>query len=212
MDRDTLFFLLDHLELFILIPFAIFYIGYCLHVAWYMAWDKRWEKKHKLRDTVKEQHLTLIEKLIKKLDGHEFEDFMGYIFRKNDIECKNTKKTGDGGKDLILKKDGEKIYVELKRYADENKVDDTIIKKLFASCVHDDIKKGMIITTSSYTTPALECIDKLSTKGVEIEHLYMVDIMEMVARLDTRDVLVWLGYDIKEAYDNDIVVDKLEYV
>ena len=50
------------------------------------------------------------------LDGWEFEEEVARIFRLNGYKAKVTKKTGDGGIDIILYKDNEKYIVQCKHY------------------------------------------------------------------------------------------------
>ena len=50
------------------------------------------------------------------LDGWQFEEEVAKIFRLNGYKAEVTKKTGDGGVDLILYKDGKRIAVQCKHY------------------------------------------------------------------------------------------------
>ena len=50
------------------------------------------------------------------LDGWQFEEEVASVFRCNGYEVEVTKKTGDGGVDLIMYKEGEKILVQCKHY------------------------------------------------------------------------------------------------
>ena len=53
------------------------------------------------------------------LDGWEFEEEVARVFRLNGYEVKVTKKTGDGGADLIMYKDNYKYLVQCKHYSNE---------------------------------------------------------------------------------------------
>ena len=53
------------------------------------------------------------------LDGWEFEEEVARVFRLNGYKVKMTKKTGDGGVDLIMYKDDYKYLVQCKHYTNE---------------------------------------------------------------------------------------------
>lgn len=51
-----------------------------------------------------------------KLDGWEFEEEVAKVFRLNGYKAKVTKKTSDGGVDVIMRKEGKKIISQCKHY------------------------------------------------------------------------------------------------
>lgn len=53
------------------------------------------------------------------LDGWEFEEEVARIFRLNGYKAKVTKKTGDGGIDIIMYKDNNKYAVQCKHYKNQ---------------------------------------------------------------------------------------------
>lgn len=71
----------------------------------------------------------------------------------------------DGGKDIVCKKDDGIYYVECKRYANSdstyNFVDTEIPRKLIGAMRGDNIKNGIIITTSKVTKEAENYINSL---------------------------------------------------
>ena len=144
----------------------------------------------------------LVENRIKKMDGYEFEDFCADIFRLNGYKVFQTKRTGDGGLDLILNKD---TYVEIKHYSENNTIGRPIVQKLIGACVTDNITKAIIITTSSYTTTAIECMD--TCKAVKVERWYMNEVLELCDK-SPYTVLEWLGY--KRSYLKTLgILDKV---
>lgn len=135
------------------------------------------------------ENLKQIEKLIWKLDGFQFEEFCSMLFGLKGVKNDLTSKTGDGGKDIILRTDKGKVYVECKHYSPKNLVSNPLIMKLIGSCTVDNIDKAIFITTSGYSKEAINTID--NCKAVEIERYYMNDLLEM-CKLNTRYVLNWL--------------------
>jgi len=57
------------------------------------------------------------------LDGWEFEEEVAEVFRLNGFKAKVTKKTGDGGIDIVMHKDGLKYIVQCKHYRKEVSVE-----------------------------------------------------------------------------------------
>lgn len=135
------------------------------------------------------ENLKQIEKLIWRLDGFQFEEFCSMLFSLKGIKNDLTSKTGDGGKDIILRTDEGKIYVECKHYSPKNLVSNPLIMKLIGSCTVDNINKAIFITTSGYSKEAINTID--NCKSIKIDRFYMNDLLEM-CKLNTGYVLNWL--------------------
>jgi restriction system protein len=54
---------------------------------------------------------------IDKMDGREFEHYLGILFKNQGYSVNVTKASGDYGADLVIGKDGKKIVVQSKRYS-----------------------------------------------------------------------------------------------
>jgi HJR/Mrr/RecB family endonuclease len=91
---------------------------------------------------------------LRRLDPYEFEKVVGDYFRDCGYTVQQTKRTGDGGKDLIMYKNGQTYYVEVKRYGKGNPVSRPLIQKLVGAC-HPVGAKGIFITTSRFTKEAI---------------------------------------------------------
>jgi len=139
------------------------------------------------------RQLKLISDSINQLDGFEFEEFCMYMFKLGGLNAKVTKKTNDGGKDIIIKDKDGIIYVECKHYAEENKITVNLIHKLISACTVDNVKRGIFITTSVYTSSAIELIKKC--KAVDIDIWYKDDVLDYCRNIDRIVLLEWLGYD-----------------
>lgn len=98
-------------------------------------------------------HVTSLEEL-RKLDPYDFEKVVGDYFRDCGYVVYQTKRSNDGGKDLVMYKGGRTYYVEVKRYAKTNTVDRPLIQKLVGAC-HPAGAKGIFVTTSSFTKGAI---------------------------------------------------------
>lgn len=91
---------------------------------------------------------------LRRLDPYQFEKVVGDYFRDCGYVVHQTRRTGDGGKDLILYKGGQTYYVEVKRYGKGNPVSRPLIQKLVGAC-HPVGAKGIFITTSRFTKEAI---------------------------------------------------------
>ncbi|QGU00835.1 hypothetical protein SYNTR_2241 [Candidatus Syntrophocurvum alkaliphilum] len=108
----------------------------------------------------------LSKKDIYNLEPYEFELWCANFLEKLDYSSVEvTTEHYDGGKDIICEKDGEKVYVECKRYAYKgiyyNEISRDIIQKLVGAMVGDGIRKGIIMTTSKVSDRSREYINKL---------------------------------------------------
>lgn len=135
------------------------------------------------------ENIKLIEKEIWKLDGFQFEEFCTMLFALQGLKATNTKKTGDGGKDIILKDKDGYIYVECKHYSEKNKISSPHITKLIGRCAVDNVSRAIFITTSSYTADAINTMQE--SNNIQVLRYYMNDLLDM-AKTDPYYVLNWL--------------------
>jgi len=100
---------------------------------------------------------------IEHLNGFEFEELIGELFRKAGYKVKVTKKSGDQGADLVVEKDGVCTAIQTKRYA--GGVGNTAVQEVVAAMKYYDCDKAMVITTGSFTKGAFELA---SRNGVQL--------------------------------------------
>ncbi|WP_240951481.1 restriction endonuclease [Caldanaerobacter subterraneus] len=112
---------------------------------------------------LKEEFYRFKNKLIDNKDA--FEIYCGNLLKALNFEnVQVTELVGDGGKDIIAYKDGEKYYVECKLWdweIENNSVGRPVVQKLVGAMVKDKVKRGFIITTSYFTAEALEYASNL---------------------------------------------------
>jgi HJR/Mrr/RecB family endonuclease len=94
------------------------------------------------------------------VDPRFFEDLMGSIYADLDYEIKMTKRTNDGGRDIIAltRRDSLslKVLIECKRYARRKKVTVTQVRALFGVLEDEKATKALLATTSGFTKKARE--------------------------------------------------------
>ena len=97
---------------------------------------------------------TTLEELI-QMTPYEFETFMARYFKGEGFVVQQTSRTNDGGKDLILHKNGQLYYVEVKRYSRSNGIQRPLIQKLVGAC-YPVKAKGIFVTTSYFSKGAID--------------------------------------------------------
>jgi HJR/Mrr/RecB family endonuclease len=100
------------------------------------------------------------QKLI-SMSPSNFEKYVADLFTSRGFDAELTPLTGDGGKDIILRKNNEISIVECKRYNENNKVSRPEIQKFHSALIDMNAKEGYFVTTGYFTQPAMTySIDK----------------------------------------------------
>ncbi|UFT99365.1 restriction endonuclease [Radiobacillus kanasensis] len=87
------------------------------------------------------------------MTGTVFENFVAELFKKMGYSTKQTKNTGDQGIDIIAVKDGIRIGIQTKCYA--NSVSNKAIQEVKAGLKFYHLDKGMVLTNSHFTKGAI---------------------------------------------------------
>ena len=88
----------------------------------------------------------------------DFEDFVAQLFSDLGYTVEQTSYSGDFGADLIAAKPGKRIVVQVKRYANANKVGVKDVNQVIGAKDYYKCDASMIITTSDFTNPAMKLI------------------------------------------------------
>jgi restriction system protein len=89
-------------------------------------------------------------------------------------------KSGDGGIDGIIKEDKlglDAIYIQAKRWADGNTVGRPEIQKFAGALQGNRARKGIFITTSSFSNEAKEFVGMVDTRIVLIDGKQLAELM-----------------------------------
>lgn len=118
------------------------------------------------------------------LDGWEFEEEVARVFRLNGYKAKVTKKTGDGGIDIILYKNDLKYIVQCKHY--QNPLGPEPVRALWG--VKDDFgaDKVVMVASSGLTSSANSFIS--NKRDFELYNLE--DIISMGLRPSEKDCII----------------------
>lgn len=107
------------------------------------------------------------------------------IFKEH-LNCRVelTKATRDGGKDLIcFDADDSKFIVEVKRYGRDSRIGIGIIQRFAGVMLTENVSKGVVVTTSSFTKDARVAAERIVADSKDIISLSLND---------EADLLSWL--------------------
>ncbi len=95
--------------------------------------------------------------LLRGITHRQFEAFCCYLYSEFGYDAQITRATHDGGKDVILKRNGITTYVECKHYGSKSTVGREICQKLLGSCMVDGADSAIVFTTGNINSNAIEC-------------------------------------------------------
>ena len=90
-----------------------------------------------------------------KISPRDFENVVADLFEKQGYAVEQTPYVNDGGKDIILRKNGQVFFVECKQHSDSNTVGRPMLQKLVGA-MHGFATKGFFVTTGTFTSSAVE--------------------------------------------------------
>lgn len=99
----------------------------------------------------------------------DFEKFVATRFKEQGYKTTLTSATNDGGKDIIIEKNGIKTYIECKYWQTGHSIGRELIQKLAGAAMMDGVKNAIFITTSSYHSNAYEAARALNSNGFNIQ-------------------------------------------
>lgn len=114
-----------------------------------------------------------------KLKPREFEEVMAEIYNRLGYDVELTKKTRDGGKDIILRKSdlvGDFIYyVECKKYSSNRPLGIGLVREVLGTIITDKVNGGIIATTFFFSRDAQQFVreEKLNSQ-IQLHDFRMV--------------------------------------
>jgi HJR/Mrr/RecB family endonuclease len=121
---------------------------------------------------------------IDNLSGLDFEMLVMRLLKKMGLQVKETKKTGDGGIDIIAHSPepitGGLYVVQCKRYS--SNVGEPVVRDLYGVVNHVNASKGVLITNSNFTRQAKEFAE-----GKPIELVNGNALKELLAKHSLND-------------------------
>ena len=112
----------------------------------------------------------------RQMSDRDFEFEIGKVYSRHGYQTHVTKRSGDGGVDVIAKKDNETIYIQCKHYAPNTHLGAPELQAFWGCCSGNGISKGVMVCTSSLTKDARAFANKLKGKLVIVG---MKELMEL---------------------------------
>ena len=113
------------------------------------------------------------------LDGHQFEDAVASLYRKQGYHAVVSKAGGDGGIDIVLTKDNRRIAVQCK--AHNKPVGPAVARDLYGTMTGQGYKEGILVSTHGFTKGVY---DFVQDKPISLVTLY--DILRMPQDIPTQ--------------------------
>lgn len=121
-----------------------------------IEFEERLKRNHDTKLSVEE---------IEHLNGFEFEELIGDLFKKAGYKVNVTKKSGDQGADLVVEKEGFSTAIQTKKHT--GNVGNKAVQEVVASMKFYDCDEGMVITTANFTKSAYELASRNKIKLVD---------------------------------------------
>jgi restriction system protein len=93
---------------------------------------------------------------IDAMGGHEFERYLGRLFRRLGYRVRNVGSGGgDFGADLVIEREGIRIAVQAKNYL-HGRVGNDAVQQAIAGASYYDCQEAMVVTNALYTKAAFD--------------------------------------------------------
>ena len=112
----------------------------------------------------------------RQMTDREFEFEIGKVYSRLGYQTKVTKRSGDGGVDVIATRNNETVYIQCKHYGENTHLGSPELQAFWGCCSGNGISKGVMVCTSSLTKDAQAFANKL--KG-NLEIVGMKELMEL---------------------------------
>ncbi|WP_082220459.1 restriction endonuclease [Domibacillus robiginosus] len=120
----------------------------------YIQWRKqKAEKNNVVQSGIKE---------IDVMNGREFENYLGALFRAMGYEVEVTPASGDYGADLLMEKDEAFIVVQAKRYS--KAVGISSIQEVFSAKMYYQADEAWVVTNNTFSKNAFELAKRSGVK------------------------------------------------
>lgn len=101
---------------------------------------------------------------LRSMKSRDFEELIAELFDGFGFDVELTQSTRDGGRDIVAIGNqhiaASKYLIECKRYAESNRVGIQPVRSLYGVVNDEHATKGILVTTSSFTRPAEEFIER----------------------------------------------------
>ncbi len=116
-----------------------------------------------------------------------------------------TAATGDGGIDGVINEDAlglDAVYIQAKRYAPENRIGREAVQAFVGSLTGEGATKGVFVTTSDFSRPALDYVQRVQQRIVLINGERLARLM-IAHDVGVRAARSYMVKEIDENYFPD---------
>lgn len=129
--------------------------------------------------------------LLYQITPRQFEELIAHIFSQWGFNVELTKRTRDGGRDIIAIKSEHgiksKFIIECKRYAANKPVGVELVRALYGVHVQKGANKSVLATTSRFTSPALKFAKTVHTTEWAMDLKDYDDICQWIKSAATKN-------------------------
>jgi restriction system protein len=134
---------------------------------------------------------------IDKMDGRQFEHYLGLLFKSQGYSVDVTRSSGDFGADLVISKNGKKIVVQAKRYS--SNVGLKAVQEAQTAIGYYKATEAWVVANRGYSKQARELAKSNNVKLIDREQLIdMVLQMNPGAVPSAATVISDLSYEPKK--------------
>ncbi|WP_083613680.1 restriction endonuclease [Paenibacillus sp. P46E] len=116
---------------------------------------------------------------IDKMEGVQFEQYLGHLFRSQGYKAEVTQAAGDYGADLVLSKDGKRIVVQAKRYG--KNVGLKAVQEVRGAVSHYGASAAWVVTNRDYTEQAYKL-----AKSNNVRLIGREELIEMLLQMSEK--------------------------
>nr|DAK49435.1 MAG TPA: Restriction endonuclease [Caudoviricetes sp.] len=113
-----------------------------------------------------------------KVNPYQFERVVADYYKSQGYTVLQTRKSGDGGKDLVMYKGTKTYFVECKQFAQSNAVGRPLVQKLVGAC-HPHNAEAIFVTTSKFTEDARQ--------EARLSKVQLVDGSQLLQKINSRN-------------------------
>ena len=146
----------------------------------------------------------ITKEMLYSLHGDEFEEIIKQYYETLGYECAATPVTNDYGADLVVSTPSGNICIQCKRQT--SNVNIKAIQEVYASIQKYAANAGIVITTSSYTSSALELAKCCGIKIIDGEELWT-----MITNIQNDEFIIKEKVNLKNEM-TDFLRNKNEYI
>lgn len=106
---------------------------------------------------------------IDQMQGVQFEQYLGHLFRSQGYKAEVTKASGDFGADLVISKNGRRIVVQAKRY--KKNVGLRAVQEVLGARAHYKATDAWVVTNSNFTQQAYALAKSNEVRLIDREQL-----------------------------------------